>query len=90
MTDRHVATAQAAWLASVLGDTPTLVLEPGEEAKSLANLGRILDFLAAQGLDRTGALVAAGAVPAVLAADALAKWVRARRLRTRPIAGRRR
>jgi 3-dehydroquinate synthase len=60
VTDRHVATAQAGWLGSVLRDVPTLVLEPGEEAKSLAGLGRILDFLAAEKLDRTAAVVVIG------------------------------
>ncbi len=60
VTDRHVATAQAAWLRAVLGDLPTLVLEPGEETKSLAGLGRVLDFLAAENLDRAGALVVIG------------------------------
>jgi 3-dehydroquinate synthase len=60
VTDRHVATAQASWLGSVLRDLPTLVLEPGEEGKSLASLGRILDFLAAEKLDRTGAVVVIG------------------------------
>ncbi len=60
VTDRHVATAQAAWLRAVLGDLPALVLEPGEETKSLAGLGRVLDFLAAENLDRAGALVVIG------------------------------
>jgi 3-dehydroquinate synthase len=60
VTDRQVATAQAAWLASVLGRVPTLVLEPGEETKSLAGLGRVLDFMAAENLDRAGALVVIG------------------------------
>jgi 3-dehydroquinate synthase len=60
VTDRNVATAQAAWLGSVLAGVPTLVLEPGEESKSLTGLGRILDFLAAENLDRDGALVVIG------------------------------
>ncbi|MGI9252714.1 MAG: 3-dehydroquinate synthase family protein, partial [Thermomicrobiales bacterium] len=60
VTDRNVATAQATWLGSVLAGVPTLVLEPGEESKSLTGLGRILDFLAAENLDRDGALVVIG------------------------------
>jgi len=37
-----------------------LVLPPGEETKSLESLGRVLDFLAAQGVDRRGVLFAVG------------------------------
>mgnify|MGYP003338458180 CR=1 FL=1 len=40
--------------------TYVVILEPGEEGKSLASLGRILDFLAAEKLDRSGAVVVIG------------------------------
>jgi 3-dehydroquinate synthase len=59
VTDRNVASSQAAFLAA-LPPAPAMVLPPGEETKSLANLGRILDFLAAEKLDRDGMLVAVG------------------------------
>jgi 3-dehydroquinate synthase len=39
---------------------PALVLPPGESTKSLESLGRVLDFLAENRLDRTGAVVAIG------------------------------
>ena len=37
-----------------------LALAPGEETKSLSELGRVLDFLAEHRLDRTSVLVAIG------------------------------
>ena len=60
LTDRNLATRQAEALQAMFGDTPILVLAPGEETKSLAELGKVLDFLAAQSLDRTGVLWAVG------------------------------
>ncbi len=60
VTDQTVATRQAAALAAMFGATPVLALAPGEATKSLAELGRVLDFLAAQRLDRTSVLFAVG------------------------------
>jgi 3-dehydroquinate synthase len=60
VTDRNLARAQAPALRELLGDAPSIELEPGEETKSLAELGRVLDFMAAQRLDRASVLVAAG------------------------------
>jgi len=60
VTDRNLARSQADALQAMFGGQPTLVLEPGEETKSLAQLGRVLDFLAEHRVDRGGALFAAG------------------------------
>jgi len=54
-----------------------LVLEPGEETKSLTELGRVLDFLAEHRIDRGGAVFAAGGgVIGDLAGFAAASWLR--------------
>jgi len=60
VTDRNVALHQADGLKTMFGAVPTLVLEPGEETKSLREYGRVLDFLAEQGVDRTSVLFAVG------------------------------
>ena len=60
VTDRNLARSQRDALHAMFGERPTLVLEPGEETKSLGELGRVLDFLAEQRVDRGGALFAAG------------------------------
>ena len=60
LTDTNVAKKQADTLNTMFGDAPILTLPPGEKAKSLRCLGRVLDFLAEQGLDRNGALWAIG------------------------------
>lgn len=60
VTDANVARRQRqAWPGKAAG-VPTLVLPPGEPLKSLESLGRVLDFLAQQRLDRTGVLFAVG------------------------------
>jgi len=77
LTDRHVADRQGAALRAMLGDAPTLVVAAGEETKSLAELGRVLDFLAAQKLARTDALfVAGGGVIGDLGGFAAASYLR--------------
>jgi 3-dehydroquinate synthase len=60
LTDQHLVDCQGAALRAMFGDAPTLVVPPGEETKSLASLGRVLDFLAAQHLERTSALFTVG------------------------------
>ena len=60
VTDRHLAGKQADGLRAMFGDVPLLVLEPGEETKSLTEFGRVLDFCAAHRVDRAGALFAVG------------------------------
>jgi 3-dehydroquinate synthase len=60
VTDRHVAACQEQMLRDLFGDAPRLVLYPGESTKSLEALGRVLDFMAEQRLDRGSILVAVG------------------------------
>jgi 3-dehydroquinate synthase len=77
VTDRGFAEKQGAALQAMFGDTPTLTLAPGEETKSLAEFGRVLDFLAGQRVDRAGALfVAGGGVTGDLAGFAAAAYLR--------------
>ena len=56
VTDRNLATRQSEALRMMFGRQAMLVLEPGEETKSLGELGRVLDFLAENRVDRSGAL----------------------------------
>ncbi len=60
VTDQRVAAAQVEALRAMFSDVPVLSLEAGEGTKSLAGLGRVLDFLAGAKLDRGGALFAVG------------------------------
>ena len=77
VTDETVATRQSAALRSMFGHLPKLVLPAGEETKSIAELGRVLDFLAAQALDRTGVLwVVGGGVIGDLGGFAAASYLR--------------
>jgi 3-dehydroquinate synthase len=77
LTDTNFARAQAGALRVMFGDTPVLAVEPGEGSKSLAGLGRVLDFLAEHKLDRGGALFAVGGgVIGDLGGFAAASWLR--------------
>lgn len=77
ITDRNVATVQAATLKELFADAPTLIVPSGEESKSIPELGRALDFLAAQGLDRSGVVFAVGGgVVGDLAGYAAASYLR--------------
>jgi 3-dehydroquinate synthase len=77
ITDRNVATIQAATLKALFADAPTLIVPSGEESKSIPELGRALDFLAAQGLDRSGVVFAVGGgVVGDLAGFAAASYLR--------------
>lgn len=60
LTDGHVASLQGDALRRMFAEAPRLVVAPGEETKSLGQLGATLDFLAAQRLDRSSALFAVG------------------------------
>ncbi|MCE9615364.1 MAG: 3-dehydroquinate synthase, partial [Lentisphaerae bacterium] len=60
LTDATFARAQGGALRAMFGDAPGLAVEPGEGSKSIAGLGRVLNFLAEQKLDRGGALFAVG------------------------------
>ena len=77
ITDRNVATIQAPTLGRLFGAAPTLVVPSGEESKCLPELGRALDFLAAEGLDRSGVVFAVGGgVVGDLAGFAAASYLR--------------
>jgi 3-dehydroquinate synthase len=77
VTDRHLLERQGPVMASLGGGCPQLALAPGEETKSLGALGRALDFLAEQRLDRTSVLLAVGGgVIGDLAGFAAASYLR--------------
>lgn len=77
VTDRNLASNQGAALSAMFGGQPKLILAPGEETKSLTDLGRVLDFLAEHRIDRGGALFAAGGgVIGDLAGFAAASYLR--------------
>ncbi len=77
VTDKNLAMRQGTALQAMFGALPLLVLEPGEGTKSLTELGRVLDFLAANKIDRTGALIAVGGgVVGDLAGFAAAAYLR--------------
>lgn len=77
VTDRHLLDRQPATMAVLTGTCPVLALAPGEETKSLAELGRVLDFLAEHRLDRTSVLLAiGGGVIGDLAGFAAASYLR--------------
>ena len=60
LTDENLVEHQLQALHEMFDDVPTLVVAPGEGAKSLGEFGRVLDFLAGRKVDRTGALFAVG------------------------------
>jgi 3-dehydroquinate synthase len=77
VTDANLARLQGAALGRTFGDAPVHTVPAGEDSKSIAELGRALDFLAAQGLDRSGALFAVGGgVVGDLAGFAAASYLR--------------
>jgi 3-dehydroquinate synthase len=77
VTDRNVVRHLAPELTAMFGDTPVIVSEPGEGTKSLAEFGRVLDFLAEEKIDRGGALFAVGGgVIGDLGGFAAAAWLR--------------
>jgi 3-dehydroquinate synthase len=60
LTDENLAKSQGPALQAMFGDAPRLVVAAGEATKSIGELGRVLEFLAGQRLDRTSALFAVG------------------------------
>src|SRR4051812_30282898 len=77
VTDRQVQKAQRSALETMFGAVPMLAVEPGETAKSLETFGVVLDFLAANRIDRSAALFAVGGgVVGDLAGFAAAAWLR--------------
>jgi len=77
VTDENVATKLGVSCRAMFGDVPVLTFPAGEKSKSLTALGQALDFLAAQKLDRGGAVFAfGGGVIGDLAGFAAASWLR--------------
>ncbi len=77
VTDLNLVDAQGAALRTMFGEAPVHAVEAGEGAKSLSGLGRVLDFLAVNKLDRGGVLFAAGGgVIGDLGGFAAAAWLR--------------
>lgn len=60
LTDANVASSQHDFLSDAFGDCPRMVVKAGEGTKSLTVFGTVLDFLAAQKVDRGGVLIAVG------------------------------
>jgi 3-dehydroquinate synthase len=60
LTDQNLIDHQFGALHEMFPDLPMHIVAPGEATKSLAEFGRVLDFLAAQRMDRTGVLFAVG------------------------------
>lgn len=60
LTDTQVQGALQSAIRAMFGDTPVLAVETGEGSKSVTTLGRVLEFLAEQRLDRGGVLFAVG------------------------------
>ena len=77
ITDGNVAKVHAGAIQGMFAGAPLLVVAPGEESKSMPELARALDFLAAQGLDRSGSVFAlGGGVVGDLAGFAAASYLR--------------
>lgn len=77
LTDEAVLAAMPASVRASFGAIPQSVLPPGEKTKSLESLGRVLDFLASQRLDRGGVLwVVGGGVMGDLGGFAAASYLR--------------
>jgi 3-dehydroquinate synthase len=77
LTDANVANAQAAALREMFGEQPLCTVAAGETVKSLTGFSTVLDFLAAQKIDRSGVLFAVGGgVVGDLGGFAAASWLR--------------
>jgi 3-dehydroquinate synthase len=60
VVDATVARRHAGWVRRVFRGVPALVVPGGEGSKTLGSLGRVLDFLAQNRLDRDGVLWVVG------------------------------
>jgi len=77
LTDDGVARAQSKFLAETFGATPRLIVPAGERTKSLESFGKLLDFLAANRINRQGVLwVVGGGVVGDLGGFAAASYLR--------------
>lgn len=77
VTDASVKRALPTFFEKALGALPVLEVPSGETSKSVVQFERVLDFLAAEGLDRGGVVVAVGGgVIGDLTGYAAASWLR--------------
>jgi 3-dehydroquinate synthase len=77
LTDDGVARAQSQFLAQAFGSVPRLIVPAGERTKSLESFGKVLDFLAANRLNRQAVLwVVGGGVVGDLGGFAAASYLR--------------
>lgn len=77
ITDRRLVEYQGAAYSAMFAEVPKIAVEPGEESKSLAVYGRVLNFLAEERIDRTGLVFAVGGgVIGDLAGFAAASYLR--------------
>jgi 3-dehydroquinate synthase len=77
ITDGNVAAIHAKEIKSMFGDAPVHVFPPGEASKTIAELGRALDFLASHSVDRLSSVFAVGGgVVGDLAGFAAASYLR--------------
>ncbi|HEX2852393.1 MAG TPA: 3-dehydroquinate synthase [Opitutaceae bacterium] len=77
LTDRNLGERQEAVLTAMFDGAPMLVVDPGEESKSVSGFERVLNFLAEQRVDRGGVLfVVGGGVIGDLGGFAAASWLR--------------
>ncbi|MEO7598048.1 MAG: 3-dehydroquinate synthase [Opitutus sp.] len=77
VTDRNVEASQHPAITSMFNDAPRFAVEPGESAKSIVGFGSVLEFLAVNRVDRTGAVFAiGGGVVGDLGGFAAASWLR--------------
>jgi 3-dehydroquinate synthase len=60
LTDQNLEKSQAQALSAMFGTAPRFVSPAGESTKSVAEFGRLLEFLAVHRLDRTSVLFAVG------------------------------
>jgi 3-dehydroquinate synthase len=60
LTDQNLIDHQFGALHEMFPDLPMHIVAPGEGTKSLAEFGRVLDFLATQRMDRRGVLFTVG------------------------------
>ncbi|HEV8073278.1 MAG TPA: 3-dehydroquinate synthase [Opitutaceae bacterium] len=60
LTDQNLIDHQFGALHEMFPDLPMHIVAPGETTKSLTEFGRVLDFLATQRMERTGALFTVG------------------------------
>jgi 3-dehydroquinate synthase len=77
LTDDGVARAQSKFLAETFGAPPRLIVPAGERTKCLETFGKVLDFLAANRINRQGVLwVLGGGVVGDLGGYSAASYLR--------------